>query len=86
MIFHGKLLLLVITLCVLLALTGCSSSVQHTYQDGEALMEQGNFEEASLKFMELGSYEDASRLLMYCRAASAAENGEYESAYHSLTA
>ena len=55
MIFHGKLLLLVITLCVLLALTGCSSSVQHTYQDGEALMEQGNFEEASLKFMELGS-------------------------------
>ncbi len=86
MIFHGKLLLLVITLCVLLALTGCSSSVQHTYQDGEALMEQGNFEEASLKFMELGSYEDASRLLMYCRAASAAENGEYDSAYHSFTA
>ena len=69
-------------ICLLLAalalflFTGCTSSLQKDYLTAEELLEQGKYEESSLKFQELGSYEEASRLLMYCRATLAAENGD----------
>ena len=56
------------------------SKEKKSYQDAESLVEQGRFEEAVVMFQELGSYEDAGRLLMYSRASLAAENGDYESA------
>ena len=77
------------TMCILLLLTGCTSSYQRSYQSGEELLEQEQYEEASAKFQELGSYEDSRRLLMYSRAALAAENGDYETAriaFHALGA
>ncbi len=86
MIQGPKKTICLLLLCAVLALTGCSSSVQREYETAEALLEQGQYEEASLKFGELGSYEEASRLQMYSRAALAAENGDYESARHAFTA
>ena len=80
-----KRMILLSVLCALLLLTGCTSAVQHDYETGEALLDQGKYEEASAKFLELGSYEDASLLLMYSRAALAAESGDYESALHAFS-
>ena len=73
-------------LCAILTLTGCTSSLQRDYQAGEALLEQGNYEGAAAKFESLGSFDDASRLLMYSRAAFAAENGNYTSAINAFSA
>ena len=63
----NRIILLMLSLCVLLSLTGCSSATEKSYQTGVALLEQGRFEEASNQFQELGSYRDASLLLMYSR-------------------
>ena len=73
-------IVLLLALSVLLLLTGCTSAVEKNYLAAEKLLEQGEFEEAAEKFQALGSYEDASRLLMVSRAALAAENGDYETA------
>ena len=74
-------------LFLLLLLTGCSSSsLERNYRDAETLLEQGQYEKAAAKYSELGSYEDASRLLMYCRAALAAESGDYQAARDAFTA
>ena len=75
-----KKAVLLLTCCALLTLTGCTSAVRKDYQAAEALLEEGKYQEASVRFQELGSYEDASRLLMYSRAALAAENGDYDTA------
>ncbi|MCR5088048.1 MAG: phosphodiester glycosidase family protein [Oscillospiraceae bacterium] len=76
-----KRALLVTALGMTLLLSGCSSAAERNYQAGEELLAKGAFEEAAGKFSELGSYEEASRLLMYSRAALAGENGAYETAF-----
>ena len=81
-----KSALLLLPLCAFLLLTGFTSSVEKDYQDAEALLAEGNYEAASAKFRELGSYEEASRLLMYSRAASAAESGDYDTARRAFSA
>ena len=75
-----------LSLCVLLSLTGCSSATEKSYQSVVALLEQGRFEEASTQFRELGSYRDASLLLMYSRAALSAESGDYLTAHKAFAA
>ncbi len=84
--FMPKYALLLITVSVSFLLSGCIPSFQQKYQDGEALLEQGKYEEACQKFNEVGSYEEASRLKMYCQAAIAAENGNYDSAQRAFSA
>ena len=86
MTHRSKFLLLLLPLCAFLLLTGFTSSFEKSYQEAEALLIQGDFDAASARFRELGSYEEASRLLMYSRAASAAERGDYETAQRAFTA
>ena len=86
MTHRSKFLLLLLPLCAFLLLTGFTSSFEKSYQETEALLIQGDFDAASARFRELGSYEEASRLLMYSRAASAAERGDYETAQRAFTA
>ena len=56
------------------------------YQRGMLLFSQDRFAEAAAVFSQLGGYEDAAKLTMYCRAAAAGENGDIESAIASFTA
>ena len=86
MTHRSKFLLLLLPLCAFLLLTGFTSSFEKSYQEAEALLAQGDFDAASARFRELGSYEEASRLLMYSRAASAAERGDYETAQRAFMA
>ena len=82
----NRIILLMLSLCVLLSLTGCSSATEKSYQSGVALLEQGRFEEASTQFRELGSYRDASLRLMYSRDALSAESGDYLTAHKAFAA
>ena len=86
MTHRSKFLLLLLPLCAFLLLTGFASSFEKSYQEAEELLIQGDFDAASARFRELGSYEEASRLLMYSRAASIAERGDYETARRAFTA
>ena len=86
MTHRTKSALLLLPLCAFLLLTGFTSSVEKNYQEAEALLAQGDYEAASARFLELGSYEEASRLLMYSRAASAAESGDYDTARRAFSA
>ena len=86
MTHRSKFLLLLLPLCAFLLLTGFTSSFEKRYREAEALLAQGDFDAASAGFRELGSYEEASRLLMYSRAASIAERGDYETARRAFTA
>lgn len=77
-----KLSALLLALGLLLSLCGCGSSgtAAKDYQAAEALLQQGDYEGAASAFQALGSYEDASRLLMYSRAVLAAQRGDYDTA------
>ena len=86
MMHRIKTIIPLLTLGMLLLLSGCTPAVQRNYESAEALLEQGNFEEAAAKFQDLGSFEEASLLQMYSRAALAAENGDYDSARRAFTA
>ena len=86
MTHRTKSALLLLPLCAFLLLTGFTSSVEKNYQEAEALLAQGDYEAASARLLELGSYEEASRLLMYSRAACAAESGDYDTARRAFSA
>ena len=81
-----RLKTMTLLLCASLCLTGCTGRYQRSYENAESLLEQEKYEEAAAKLQELGSYEEAGRLLMYCRAAMAAENGDYVSAQRAFSA
>ncbi len=56
-----------------------STKLQEKYSDAELLMVDGKYEEAAALFDAIGSYSDASKMAMYCKALAAAENyGMYE--------
>ena len=86
MTHRTKSALLLLPLCAFLLLTGFTSSVEKNYQEAEALLAQGDYEAASARLLELGGYEEASRLLMYSRAACAAESGDYDTARRAFSA
>ena len=81
-----KSIIVLPAVCLALLLTGCAYDVEKDYLAAETLLEQGKYEEAAAKFENLGSYEEASRLLMLSRAALAAENGDYETAGKAFSA
>ena len=92
-----KKFILLPLLCALLLLTACgsgaaapsissSSGFEKKYRTAEALLDAGQYEQASAAFEALGSYGDASLLLMYSRAALAGENGDYAAAEKAFSA
>lgn len=76
-----KTFLILSMVFILLFLTGCQESDEAKYKNAQSLMSKGQYAQAAAKFDELGSYEDATKLSMYCKAANAGENGEYDTAF-----
>ncbi|MBQ1790551.1 MAG: hypothetical protein II008_10245, partial [Oscillospiraceae bacterium] len=50
------------------------------------MLDHGRYEDAAAAFEKLGSFGDASLLLMYSRAAIAGENGDYPAAHAAFSA
>ena len=51
------------------------------YRNAESLIAEGRYAEAAAELEGLGSYEEATRLSMYCRAVEAGENGDFATAF-----
>jgi hypothetical protein len=64
---------LLMCLCLLLTLTGCST--EGRYQSANKLLAKGEYQKAAEKLEALGSFEDAPLLTMYAKAAAAGEAG-----------
>ena len=75
-----KAVCFVILLVLLSVLSGCGETVQSKYESAQSLMANGQYAEAAAKFSELGNYEEATWMAMYCKAALAGENGDYDTA------
>ncbi len=52
--------------------------IRQLYEQGQVLMAQEQWTEAAEIFSQLGGYEEASILSVYCLAVSAGEQGQYE--------
>ena len=74
----GLILLFVLALALLSA---CSEGEKQKYESAQSLMAQRKYAQAAEKFASLGSYEDASRLAIYCKAAAAGESGDYATCF-----
>ena len=72
------LLMLMLTLVVM---TSCQESIETKYTNAQTLMAEGKYAEAAERFEALGSYEEASKLAIYCKAAAAGESGDYDTAF-----
>ena len=59
--------------------------VDSKYSRAQTLLSENQYAEAAALFDELGGYEDAVRLAMYCKAAAAGESGDCEAAIASFT-
>ena len=59
-------------------------AIKAKYEKAQSLMAQSNYAEAGTLFDELGSYEESSKLSMYCKAVDAGENGRYDEAFSTL--
>ena len=75
-----KVAYLVLVALILLVLSGCQESTSSKYERAQSLLAQNKFSEAAEAFSSLGSYEDAAKLTIYCKAADAGESGNYETA------
>lgn len=76
-----KVAIILLLVLVAIFVTGCQESDEAKYKNAQSLMAKGDYIEAAIKFDELGSYEEASKLSMYCKAAAAGESGDYETAF-----
>ena len=72
---------MIILLSLTLILTACEKSDEAKYKDAQSLLGKGQFVEAATAFDELGNYEESSKLSMYCKAAAAGEDGDYDTAF-----
>ena len=88
-----KWAVLLALIMAVLCLTGCQNdqssgktadAVETKYQKAQKLLSQNQFAEAAAAFSELGGYEDSSKLAMYCKAAAAGEEGNYENAFETF--
>ena len=80
-----KTILLVITIVgMALGLAGCSESNDSKYKNAQSLLSKEQYKAAAEIFDALGSYEDSSKMAMYCKAAAAGENGDYDAAIKSF--
>lgn len=81
---HG--LLAVIILLVAVVLTGCGKG--GAYKTALSLYESGNYNEAAVKFTELGDYENSKEMVKVCKYEAAKQLldvGEYDAALKSFT-
>ena len=94
-----KWTILIVLILVALCLSGCGNKpetaetpspapteepIESKYRRGQELLAKAWFADAAVLFDELGGYEDSSKLAMYCKAASAGESGEYDTAFSSF--
>ncbi|MBR4710760.1 MAG: hypothetical protein IKP10_01920 [Clostridia bacterium] len=75
---------LAVAAAAVLTVTGFSAPAAR-YGAAERLMAGGNHAAAADAFDALGTYADASRMAMYCRAVDAGENGRYTEARDAFT-
>ncbi len=61
-------------------------SLEAMYRNAQLLLSRNRFAEAAEAFSELGGYEESARLAMYCKAADAGENGNYNDAFDAFEA
>ena len=80
-----RTILFVLVLLMTFCLTACQESDESKYKVAQSLMAKEKYTEAAEKFDELGSYEEASKLSMYCKAAAAGENGDYDTAFSTFS-
>lgn len=70
----------VIILLIALLLFPCSSfaDAKDTYSQAQELLSQSKYTEAAKLFDSISTYEDSSKLAMYCKACSLCESGYYD--------
>lgn len=74
-------LLIVLVLIPAILLSGCGKGSD--YKDAMSLYENGNYHEASIKFTELGDYENSKEMVKTCRyeeAKALLDTGKFEDA------
>ena len=82
-----KSVIIILVLVLSILLSGCAGAEERAWQTGQKALSENNYEEAAAAFAKAGSFQDASRLLIYSRACSDLENGAFsaaEEAFRSL--
>ena len=74
-----KVLICVFVFCFALICIG-ATKYSKIYEDATQLMVDGDYAGAASLFDSIASYEDSSKLAMYCKANSLAEQGKYDEA------
>lgn len=69
---------ILLALLLTLALTGCTASNQHYYEQAQLYLGSGEFESAAMLFGQLGEYADAADYTLYCAALTALSKGDLE--------
>lgn len=73
-----KLLVAIVVLCLLTtSALAWGASKSDLYNDACNLLSDGSYAEAAAEFAELGEYQDASLLNMYCSSLESAKNGQF---------
>ena len=75
---------LILALCLLLPVTGCTQSNQGKYESAQKLLGEGKHDQAIEAFSQIEDYENSSKYIMYIKAIQLAEKGEYELGIASL--
>ena len=75
---------LILALCLLLPVTGCTQSNQGKYESAQKLLGEGKYDQAVEAFSQIEDYENSSKYIMYIKAIQLAEKGEYELGIASL--
>ena len=79
-----KKICLVFWLILVLCVTTACGGPEANYKSAQNLLAQGKYSEAAEKFEALGSYEDATKLAIYCKACALCENGNFENGIAAL--
>ena len=69
-------ILIALVMCIAATVSAAESAtakLSELYAEAELLLVEGSYDEAAAKFDALGSYSDASKMAMYCKAISMAE-------------
>jgi len=76
---YKRFFALLLAVMMIFSLTACNSP-QAQYEKADSLLAKGEYAKAAEAFDALGSYSDASRMALYCRAFIAGEEGEFQKA------
>ncbi len=72
--------LMVLMLLASLIPAGCAETAESLYSQAQSLLASGQYAQAADIFDQLGFYEEAARLALFCRALAAGEGGDYDAA------